>query len=930
MSTSPVPNETPQQTMDRVKTEVAANAKASEPKALASTLASSSLKPGTNVPALLEKDPALRQLLQESVYIQTGQKQAAQDATKASQLAPRQYTATSAPTRTTVDQNMQEADQHAADLAASRAAMASQEERKKSAAKAAPEATYGANGSATNTGTDTSNLSPDQQFLFKQQQDLLNQQMADQERTIREKVAESVKSTEVAQKKASGAAQVQLAAMGALDTTSAGIQYMGDLDTSYRSEVQKIISEGESAISMARTAKTSADLELLGKQMETIRQNKQDLLAERDAQTNNVLKLGQIAKMQRDTVGETIDTMISSGMDIKDLPDGYLDSLEKQGNFAPGTVHAMWDVAQKEKTKLDENGKIDQATKLYGLLEKLPPGESVKIGDITYHGTKTQNYDWKLEVNDDGQATGVAFDPATGQFKTQDVGYIGSKNAGFQLQFDGEGNPWNYNTKTGQMLYAGPADASYDSVIPNGTDFNWEDPDGGNFSGQCGEFVRWATDGSVRVGDSLDSKKAILDKTIGTPGNPVHVGDVMVTSEGGWTGHIGMVNTVQNAPDGSVTYKLTEANYNLDGKIYNNRQISSTNGKIVGFTRPAKTNPNLQIGSDSGVKQFAPKTKETAIKGFTAPVTAQNKPVMDAFSVVGGRLGAKDVREGAQNALDSYLQQGDIDGAKSYLKDLAITGANTEDKKKFEGRANSISELTTVGNLLNDYAEQHGNVSGLGGLFNGTEEQIAKKIGAVNDPTLRNIASRINLSLIDYRNAVSGASFTAAEKKDYENLFPSIMNGTELNLNTINTLLDVFEGRQETFYKTQLGSMPYDQLFGQGSQTQSQDQQDQGNGQGNGSNAVSFNDAKDPRINELRQSGWWANVSPDGTQNLLDPDTQFDSSKYETINYKKGDAALEKAAQNGWYGKYNPDGTVTILKPKGKQLLINEQALNRG
>lgn len=96
---------------------------------------------------------------------------------------------------------------------------------------------------------------------------------------------------------------------------------------------------------------------------------------------------------------------------------------------------------------------------------------------------------------------------------------------------------------------------------------------------ECGQFVNDVT--GVGVGDSLASKKAIIDSSIKTP----QPGDVVVTTDGGTKyGHVAIVTSVK---DGKIT--VAESNYKKKsgvGIVTYDRQIALNSSTILGYAHP--------------------------------------------------------------------------------------------------------------------------------------------------------------------------------------------------------------------------------------------------------------------------------------------------------------------------------------------------------
>ncbi|MDD5726295.1 MAG: CHAP domain-containing protein [Patescibacteria group bacterium] len=156
---------------------------------------------------------------------------------------------------------------------------------------------------------------------------------------------------------------------------------------------------------------------------------------------------------------------------------------------------------------------------------------------------------------------------------------------------------------------------------------------------ECGQFVNDIT--GVGVGDSLASKKAIIDPSIKSP----QPGDVVVTTDGGTTnGHVAIVKTNSG---GKIT--VVESNYKKKdgvGIITYDREISLSDSRILGFAHP-KT--SASSGTASVPTPKAKDTSSTDEKAFYDDIAAAQTKLAagtivwgQAFDVIKAKYGAPD------------------------------------------------------------------------------------------------------------------------------------------------------------------------------------------------------------------------------------------------------------------------------------------------
>lgn len=111
----------------------------------------------------------------------------------------------------------------------------------------------------------------------------------------------------------------------------------------------------------------------------------------------------------------------------------------------------------------------------------------------------------------------------------------------------------------------------------------------GSYGGQCGTFAHRLIDFPI-IGNTLSSKKSVLQAS-GIP-NPdvLKVGDVLITNESPIFGHVAVINDIK---DGQL--QLTESNYYLNGRIHHTRKISGFSKSILGVFRGAYLFPLPEV-----------------------------------------------------------------------------------------------------------------------------------------------------------------------------------------------------------------------------------------------------------------------------------------------------------------------------------------------
>lgn len=299
----------------------------------------------------------------------------------------------------------------------------------------------------------------------------------------------------------------------------------------------------------------------------------------------------------------------------------------------------------------------------------------------------------------------------------------------------------------------------------------------GEIGGQCGDFVHKIVDNVPAMGNTYEEKMRLANVST----NQWQVGDMLIQKTKMPYGHVSIVTAVNG--DGTVT--VTESNWNGDERV-GQRTIKIGDKSVTGVYRGG----TLKAANNTTDEVAAIKN---SLMALLPRLTAEQKKSANAL-------------------VNQALKAGDIERAKEAIATTAISALPAEQQNKAFGRLVAIDALRDIQASLVAYKARGGNT----GIFTGTAEQISQKIGQTSDPVLAQIGNKIALSMIAYRNSVSGAAFTESEAQAYERLFPNILKGDELNNARITSLINVFDLNQKSTLATVLGKTNYDSIFGQG------------------------------------------------------------------------------------------------------------------
>lgn len=166
-----------------------------------------------------------------------------------------------------------------------------------------------------------------------------------------------------------------------------------------------------------------------------------------------------------------------------------------------------------------------------------------------------------------------------------------------------------------------------------------------------------------------------------------------------------------------------------------------------------------------------------------------------------------DIKQSTFDDLDDL--RGKPEEQKSYLRRIAINQAPVEIQNRITGKERTIELLDEIKGDL-DILEKNGIDTN---ILSGTYEEVQGKLGMVANPQLRQIITKINTAIYNYRKDMSGVAFPDKETRDYKRIFPGGGKTKELNMATIKGLKDIFSGDVKYFYKRAMGSDNYKALF---------------------------------------------------------------------------------------------------------------------
>lgn len=151
------------------------------------------------------------------------------------------------------------------------------------------------------------------------------------------------------------------------------------------------------------------------------------------------------------------------------------------------------------------------------------------------------------------------------------------------------------------------------------------------------------------------------------------------------------------------------------------------------------------------------------------------------------------LQKSTKQQLAQLIATGDYKGAITRIQNSVSKGLTGENKTNFDSKRTALPAIDNLAKKLEAYSAAGGDT----GILKGNVEDISAKLGKVNDPAFKQLATDLKISLQAYRQNVSGAAFSPQEAKEYASVNPTGNKSLNLNLSIINGMRDNFE-RQVT------------------------------------------------------------------------------------------------------------------------------------
>lgn len=560
-----------------------------------------------------------------------------------------------------------------------------------------------------------------------------------------------------------------LARMGALGTTTAGMQYLGDIERDNQAKMLTFAAEEAAAIQKAYEAYQSADFELAEKMINVAEGTRKEIRDIRSSALEQKIKVKQLQQLEVEDATKTLDNIVKAGMGEEDLPPGYLDYLDEKQGMPYGTSAGLMRVAEQEKeiaaaaSEQEAYTKsLDQATKLVNILQDLPFGQTISIGGTEYQSLNQGEITTSTETGPDGTYL-IEYNRDTNEktvtklFDADNRKYTDiTSNEGAIIR--------SYEDGTQRMVFdprqpnGGHAKGGLIELFPQGsvTPFTRPNDPNKDRASECGAVVNDWT--NLGLGDSFASKMSKMDPNI--TADSAEPGDVFVQSYGS-TGHTGVINGKYVNDNGEIVFIVSESNWKKMpgtggkvGMITHDREVKAS--EMAGFARPGFAQDFYNFGTD------APNLEGLT---FGKEPTEKEKEIAELAS--------------APRQPGSYV---------------SATGKPAE---LSAGQVDNLSGLENTLSLIPEIEALNKKVAT--GIVGKTGQVL--KLGFKSEERL-SLDAKLNLLKAEFQKAISGATVSEEEQKRLSKFLPKLGDtDKEIRVKLQNLKVEM-ERKQESLKKT--------------------------------------------------------------------------------------------------------------------------------
>ena len=166
------------------------------------------------------------------------------------------------------------------------------------------------------------------------------------------------------------------------------------------------------------------------------------------------------------------------------------------------------------------------------------------------------------------------------------------------------------------------------------------------------------------------------------------------------------------------------------------------------------------------------------------------------------------------NNLDIKYKDPNRGFLRDAIQSTVFAGLGQKAKNDMIFEDNLMDQLVDTGEVYKEYLR----LGGTTGLLNQyVNEWVKQKRLPANwnniDPRINDIMNKMNVLYWDFRNNLTGAHFSEAEKQDYLSIFPNLRDTPQQFFHGLNSVLNIYEAKKHNLYTSVLGRKTYESVF---------------------------------------------------------------------------------------------------------------------
>lgn len=165
------------------------------------------------------------------------------------------------------------------------------------------------------------------------------------------------------------------------------------------------------------------------------------------------------------------------------------------------------------------------------------------------------------------------------------------------------------------------------------------------------------------------------------------------------------------------------------------------------------------------------------------------------INVQGSFITSENQRNAFESAANSYLERGDYNGLKYYLRNQAVNNVPAADQTGYRKNVEIMKALDSLDSILSKME-----ASGVDtGLLSGSWQTMENKLGAQGKPELVTLLYQAQQAMDLITRQRTGAALNASEEKFYKKMVPGIFKGADLNKQLVQEFKNSLQNNTDSY-----------------------------------------------------------------------------------------------------------------------------------